>query len=80
MKSRYRYTFRTLTNPPQRLTLEAGPFDAFEAGTFGETEASKQAWLTGREWVYDYQRIVEAQPEEVPRLSIFERIAMWWSK
>jgi hypothetical protein len=36
---------------------------------FGEAEANKQTVLTGREWVYDYQRIVEAQPGS-PRVSL----------
>ncbi len=51
MKSMYRYKFRSLTDPPEFYELEAGPFEPFAAGVFGQTEAGNQAMQTGKAWV-----------------------------
>ncbi len=48
MKSMYRYKFRSLTDPPEFYELEAGPFEPFAAGIFGQTEAGNKAMQTGR--------------------------------
>ena len=51
MKSMYRYKFRSLTDPPEFYELEAGPFEPFAAGIFGQTEAGNKAMQTGKAWV-----------------------------
>jgi len=59
-KNMYRFALRTLVEPIERTTLEAGPFTMDEAALFGQMEAANRASISGRPWVCNYGPVVEA--------------------
>ena len=61
-KSRYCYRMRPLSDPPELVEFEAGPFTPLDASLYGQSEAAKRCMLTGRPWVCDYGPISEPPP------------------
>lgn len=63
----YYFRLRTLADPEEHVTFEAGPFNAREAGEFAQAQAIREAMRTGRPWVVDY---VPAPKRTSPELRI----------
>ena len=76
--SMYRYVLITVEKPTERFEFEAGPFTPYAAAMFGQNEATKKCFNTGKTWVCDYAAIVEASAEEQTIFPPWVRsIALW---
>lgn len=88
--TRYQFKFRTLSDPLEFETLEAGPFTHDAASAFAQMRTVDKAMITGKIWVCNYSPIVDASEGEPSRkrpwlgvalvfaTNLLAMMLLWW--